>query len=175
MPPLTGTATLVIERTWAHQPVPPAAQVTVTVRALAEHLAVEVDAPWHGDPPPPGPPASTPGLWGYEVVELMLLGADHRYLEVELSPHGHWLVLSLAGVRQVERQGHPLAYRVRRLGGRWQGVAAVPWAWLPPGCDRLNAFAIHGQGEGRQYLAWRPAGGAQPDFHQLGAFGAWPG
>ena len=59
-----------------------------------------------------------------------------------------------------------------REGGRWRGHARIPKAWLPPGCDRVNAFAIHGQGDDRRHLAWRPAGGEKPDFHRLEAFGA---
>ena len=100
----------------------------------------------------------------------MLLGEDECYLEVELGPAGHHLVLELHGVRNIVREGLPLEYEVKGHGTRWRGEALVPIRLLPPGCERLNAFAIHGVGEQRRYLAWSPAGGDAPDFHRLDAF-----
>lgn len=171
--PLTPrVARLSIDRTWDDLPAGCHAQVDVEVTADA--VVLRVDAPWHGDPAPPGPPGPTPRLWEHEVVELFLLGADARYLEVELGPHGHHLVLWLDGTRRPVHQGAPLDYRAERRGDRWQGVARIPLAWVPPGCDRLNAYAIHGRGEGRRYLAWRPTLGDQPDFHRLERFARWP-
>jgi hypothetical protein len=101
----------------------------------------------------------------------MLLGADDHYLELELSPHGHYLVLELHGRRRIVHQGRLLDYRAQIAGGRWHGEARVPIGWLPLGCRRLNAYALHGHGAARRYLAWRPGGGERPDFHRLDAFG----
>lgn len=159
---------LVVERTWDDQPVD--VQVTVELRRDADHLVIDVDAPFFDDAPPPGPAGPTAELWSYEVVEAFFLGADERYLEVELSPHGHHLVLELSGVRQVVRQAMPLDFSATIEGGRWQGRARVPASWLPPGWDRVNAFAIHGEGEARRFLAFQPAGGEAPDFHRLEVF-----
>lgn len=160
-----------VRHTWDGQRVGDAEAVNVRLGVSAGCLVITVDAPAHGDPAPPHAPGSTPALWEHEVVEVMLLGDDDRYIEVELGPGGHYLVLSLHGRRNVERQGMAIDYRVERRGSRWAGIARLPAAWLPPGLDRVNAYAIHGVGPARRYLAWRPPRGPRPDFHRLSAFG----
>ncbi len=94
----------------------------------------------------------------------MLVGADDTYLEVELSPRGRYLVLFLEGERRVVHRGVRLLYRAEIEGRRWRGEASIPIGWIPIGLDRLNAFAIHGTGQMRRHLAWRPTGGPRPDF-----------
>ncbi len=145
-------------------------------------LRWSLDAPCHDDPPPghaagqPLPAGSTPGLWNFEVVELMLLGDDNRYLEVEVGPHGHFLVLQLHGVRRVVETGLPLALQIDRPpfnaeeAPRWRATVDLPASLLPIGVSRFNAFAIHGEGEARRYLALSPAGGKIADFHVLDTF-----
>jgi hypothetical protein len=152
----------------------PGEQVHLEIRASEDELRVAVDAPYFADPPPAAPVGPTEQLYNHEVVELMLLGSGDRYLELELSPHGHYLVLELHGERHIVRQGMPMAYRAEVDGSRWRGEAHVPRTWLPPACERLNAYAMHGEGAERRYLAWRPPRGARPDFHRLTSFGAWP-
>lgn len=155
----------------------------MVLEASAEgSLVVRVEAPFYGDPPPPGPPGPTSELWEYEVVELFVAesidGAASddsgavRYLELELSPHGHHLVLRLHGVRNVVEEGLELDYgaEIDSASGRWTGEAVVPREWLPPAPHHVNAFAIHGLGDARRYLAWSPLPGARPDFHQPGRF-----
>lgn len=159
---------LVIDRTWDDKPA--GAEVVVQLTRTNESLAIEVDAPFHDDPPPMGPPGSTPRLWDHEVVEVFFLGDDERYLEVELSPHGHHLVLELHGVRQVVREALPLDYEAEVQGTRWRGLARLPIGLLPCGWSHVNAFAVSGTGDSRRHLAWRPAGGPSPDFHRLDAF-----
>ena len=158
-----------IAATWRGQPIPRAEQATIALRDDGDLLVV-VEAPWHGDPPPSGPPGPTPGLWDHEVVELFVLGPEERYLEVELGPHGHHLVLQLRGRRRPVASGMSLDYSVLRLGDRWRGEARVPRSWLPPGPHRLNGYAIHGLGASRRHLAWSPPGGDAPDFHRLECF-----
>lgn len=166
-----------IASTWDGDSIPSDERATVTLEfALGGDLRVFVHAPLHGDPPPPGPPGPTPGLWEYEVVELFVAESapddSVRYLEIELSPHGHHLVLRLQGVRNVVEQGFDLDYRTQidAASGRWSGEAVVPVAWLPPTPHRVNAFALHGRGDARRYLAWSPLPGRCPDFHQPGRF-----
>lgn len=163
-------AALVVEHTWDGQPLPEPDRARFTLRLNEAHLVVEVDAPFHDDPPPPPPPGPTDQLWDYEVAELFLLGDDQRYLEIELGPHGHHLVLELHGPRNVLRSGMALDYTASREGARWRGRARVPAAWLPPSLCAANAYTIAGTGAERRYAAAYPVPGAAPDFHRLRCF-----
>lgn len=158
-----------IAATWNGAAIPPAEQSSIALRDDGD-LIVCVQAPWHGDPPPPGPAGPTPGLWDYEVVELFVLGPQEQYLEVELGPHGHHLVLRLRGRRSPFAAALAMDYTVRRSGDCWRGEARVPRGWLPPPPHYINAYAIHGRGPDRRHLAWAPPGGDAPDFHRLEAF-----
>lgn len=160
-----------IAHAWEGTPLAAVDHAQLLLRLGPRHLLVAVDAPFHGDPPPPGLPGPTEGLWEYEVVELFLASVgDTAYAEVELSPHGHHLVLRLAGVRQRVAAGLPLAFRTRRAGRRWQGVARLDRRHLPPPPWRGNAFAIHGPASDRRHLAASPLPGVRPDFHQPDRF-----
>lgn len=172
-----GGCALVVARTWDGVPVGPDEAVQLRLRREGDALRVRVEAPFHGDPAPPGAPGPCDGLWNHEVVELFLAGSGPGYLEIELGPHGHHLVLQLAGVRRVQASALPLDYRVERTpqGTRWRATARVPAAWLPPGPLRGNAYAIHGLGTARRYLAASPVPGDAPDFHRPDCFAPLPG
>lgn len=159
-----------IGQTWDGQPLPPGQIAHVVVTPGPDALVLELDAPWHGDPPPPGPAGPTWALWEHEVVEWFLLGADDHYLELEFGPHGHQLILQLHGRRQVTARELPLDYAVTRQGDRWTGRAVIPRIYLPPSPRAANAYAIWGQGEQRRYAAAAPVPGPQPDFHRLERF-----
>lgn len=169
---LTAGLTLQVAATWDGCPLPSNELVDFSVRLDTECLLVTVTAPFYADPPPPGPGGEMPGLWEYEVVELFLVGEGGHYLEIELGPHGHYLLLLLSGVRQVKKQ-LPALYCESRISGRnWQGSIRVDRCLLPLPFRRLNAFAIHGQGGKRRYLAAFPLPGEKPDFHQPRGFPA---
>jgi hypothetical protein len=110
-------------------------------------------------------------LWEYEVVELFLLGEDSVYVEIEMGPHGQYWVLQLHGVRRVMAQGLPMQDDTHSGEQIWHGKARFPVSYVPPGVSRVNAYAIHGRGEERRYLAAFAVPGERPDFHQLTAFG----
>ncbi|MCA9509968.1 MAG: hypothetical protein KC560_04635 [Myxococcales bacterium] len=163
-----------IERTWDGGAALPGERVRIALsrsaRGARDDWRIEVDAPFHGDPAPASPPGPTPRLFEHEVVEVFLLALPDTYLEVELGPHGHHLVLALEGVRNAVREELAIAYAVAREGARWRGVAVVPGSLVPAGVSHVNAFAIHGAGAARRHLAWRPAAGRAPDFHRLDVF-----
>ncbi len=167
------TAAVRVAPTWDGAPARPDEVVTLRLSRLADLVVVEVDAPFHGDPLPPGRPGRCDGLWDHEVVEVFFLGAGERYLEVELGPHGHFLALQLEGVRAVRDDRLDLVYEARVEGDRWFGRAEVPAAWLPTGLARFNAYAIHGAAP-RRFLALHPVPGPAPDFHRLDRFGPLP-
>ncbi|PKN56886.1 MAG: hypothetical protein CVU56_13665 [Deltaproteobacteria bacterium HGW-Deltaproteobacteria-14] len=159
-----------VAHTWDGAPIPAGERAHIRVTALPRHLRLDVDAPFFGDPPPPGPPGPTGALWEHEVVELFLLGPGERYTEVELGPHGHHLVLRLEGRRNPVATLLPLDFTARVGGARWRGVAELPVALLPPGPLLVNAYAIHGVGPARRHLAMTPVPGPAPDFHRIDAF-----
>jgi hypothetical protein len=148
-------------------------------------LVLRVEAADYGDPAPTAPAGSLEGLWEYEVVELFLLGSNDRYLEIELGPRGHHLGILLEGRRRVVESGLPIEFEVDRDTGapgktdgkppsddsRWSGEARLDLAWLPDGVHAANAYAIHGTGAARRYLAAHPVPGPRPDFHRLECFG----
>ncbi len=166
-----------VAKTWDGEPIPEDEQVVFTISAAGAALGIHVDAPFHDDPPPPGGLGPADGLWDYEVAELFIAGGEDSggetaYTELELSPHGHYLLLRLHGIRQVVTKLEPLAYSARIAGGRWHGEALLPGRLLPPPPHRANAYAIHGTGRSRRYLAMTPAPGRAPDFHRLDVFEA---
>ncbi|MCB9780822.1 MAG: hypothetical protein H6742_19795 [Alphaproteobacteria bacterium] len=166
MPPVF----LPIRHTWDGRDADPGEHASVVVKLRDDGLLVQIDAPFHGDPPPPGPAGPTWALWEHEVVELFVLGADDRYLELELSPHGHHLGLQLHGVRTITERLLPLQPDTRLHAGRWTSTLLVPLALLPPSPSHANAYAIHGSGDARRYLAHAPVPGPAPDFHRLQHF-----
>lgn len=163
---LTAGLTLQVASTWDGCPLPSTELVDFSVRLDAECLLVTVTAPFYADPPPPGSGGEMPGLWEYEVAELFLVGEGGHYLEIELGPHGHYLLLLLSGVRQVKKHLHPIEFATRISGRHWQATLSLAKDHLPLPFSRANAYAIHGQGSQRRYLAAFPVPGERPDFHQ---------
>ena len=162
---------LLIAQTWDGDAVPENERATLSLHLSSTALQISVEAPFYGDPAPSPSPGSTWELWNFEVVELFVLGrSEERYLEVELGPHGHHLVLQLHGRRNIVRKSLPLVFEARRSGPRWSGQARVPLDLLPPRPWLGNAYAIHGTGPARRYLAWTSVPGDSPDFHRLDRF-----
>ena len=141
----------------------------VGIGIVGEIVKIFVEAPFFGDSAPEKPVGSCWELWDYEVVELFLMGKDNKYIELEFGPHGHYLCLQLHGSRNIVAKEIPLEFTVSKTKKQWRGVASFPLSLLPSGTLTGNAYAIHGQGENRRYLAWAKGTGT-PDFHQLASF-----
>ncbi|MBX2801842.1 MAG: hypothetical protein KTR31_29455 [Myxococcales bacterium] len=165
---------LVIDKTWDGAPLPEAEHAWLELSLEAQHLVIRVDAPYAGDPAPEGPAGPTDGLWSYEVVELFVVGAEQRYAEIELSPHGHHWVLQLEGIRNPVVKGIAIEHTPRIEGRRWRATARVPRKVLPDEPRTCNAFRIVGVPPSRRYLACFPVPGDGPNFHRLEHFGPWP-
>ena len=87
-------------------------------------ITITVDAPFYNDPRPTDAnlshknssgdsKGSFMGLWDYEVVEAFFLSSETKqYLEVELGPHGHHLVLFLNGKKNIIKQCLPIKWEV---------------------------------------------------------------
>ncbi|MCB9507297.1 MAG: hypothetical protein H6700_08145 [Myxococcales bacterium] len=156
--------------TWDGAPARPDECAAVVVRRAGGQLVVDIDAPFHGDPPPPAAAGELDGLWNHEVVELMLVGASGRYLELEVGPHGHSLAIALSGVRVREALLDLASVDVAISDGRWQARVTLDGRHVPPGVTAANAFAIHGIGTARRFLCAAPTRGERPDFHRLAEF-----
>ncbi len=167
----TPVLSLTVCHTWSGQAVTIDHQVEVRLHATDDHLVIEVNAPYLGDPPAPvTPPGPTDQLWESEVVELFIAGADDHYTEVELGPMGHHLVLQLHGTRNAIARCLALDYQSEIHGPRWTGTARLDRTRLPAGPHRINVTAVHGTGPNRRYLSMVPLPGDEPDFHQLDSF-----
>lgn len=167
------TVRLDITHTWDGLPARTNETVSLALsRDATGDWLLDVDAPFHGDPAPAAPPGPTPALWNHEVVEIFLLAPPDHYLEVEIGPHGHHLVLELRGVRRPTREGLPLDLQVERAGDRWRARARIDSGLVPAGVTRVNAYALHGEGSRRRHLAFAAVRGETPDFHRLGQFAA---
>ncbi len=164
-------AEFLVNRTWDGKLVTPGEVARVELRIVDDSLVADIAATFHGEPDAPAqPPGITDRLWEYEVVEVFLLAPDREYIELEFGPHGHYLALRLSGCRNIVEDGIPMEYQATVSDRRWQGRAKLPAARLPPNVRWGNAFAIHGSGNDRRYLAAHPVGGDRPDFHRLERF-----
>ena len=163
---------LVIERTWDGLAVADDERVSLELTLSRTHLNVGIEAPFHNDPAPPEAAGSLHGLWEFEVVELFLRGTGDSYLELEFGPYGHYLALRFDGYRRLRESGLAIAFEAHRSAKRWNGRARIPDSDLPSELRSCNAYAIHGSGPARRYLALYPSAGDEPDFHKLDSFGA---
>lgn len=164
-----------IKTEWNGVPYTKESPVKIRIDGVGEFVRLQVDAPLYNNTAPPkgqrGYPY--PGLYNYEVVEAFFLNNDDQYLEVELSPHGEHLVLLLNGRKNNVVQQLPLQYYAKTYGKTWTGVAYLPLEYFPYKVTKFNAFAIHGEGKNRKYLALYPAPKGKfqdPDFHRLEYF-----
>jgi len=162
-----------IATTWDGAALAPAACTAVQLSLAGESVRIDVDAPFAGDPAPAGT-GSVPGLWEHEVVELFVFGHRGRYTEIELGPHGHWLVLRFDGVRRRVDGGHPIAFDARISVDRWTGSAEIRRDLLPERPVRCNVFRISGRATERRYEAAVPVPGERPDFHRPDVGVPWP-
>jgi hypothetical protein len=133
--------------------------------------------------PNPNSAAETPGLWNWDVAEVFV-GSDFehigRYKELQVSPQGEWVDLSIdredpkaqEGVRW--NSGYVVKARIDRQAKVWYGEMRIPFRAIdtrPPETGRefrMGLFRIAGPNPKKRYL-WRPTG--QTSFHVPQAFG----
>ena len=165
-----------IGTTWDGHVVGEDEAVDLEISAGQSELTVRVSAPYHGDPCPDAPPGALDGLWNHEVVEVFLVGEGRPvpYIEIELGPHGHFLILRLSGIRNRIGRVDDARLLAQIDGARWTGELVVPSEWLPHPIVRSCAFAIHGVGAARRYLSEVPLPGEKPDLHRPSQFPPWP-
>ena len=172
---------ITVSSLWDGSPLPVHKQVVLTLEVVegGSSLSITVDSPYYGDPSPTTPnPRSCEELWEFEVVELFIKGRADRYIEIEMGPHGHCLILTFNGYRDCSQRGLlPISYEAKISQLRWTGTMLLPLSLLPPSPDVYNAFAIHNKSSGgREYCIAFPPGdsGCTPDFHTLELFREFP-
>ncbi len=166
----TFSKQLHIKQTWDGKQVPVADQLNLFFSLDTKQFTFRVEAPFYGDVAPSGVLGFTDKLWEYEVVELFLLGVSGQYLEIELGPHGHYLLYLLTDVRQVLKTIEPLSVSCTIKDASWQGEITIATGDIPENIVAINGYGIHGQGSSRRYVAMSPVSGESPDFHQLDVF-----
>jgi hypothetical protein len=171
VPCAPGALRLRIEREWDGTPVADRRlHGELRLSAQPEGLEFAASLP-HQEParvPPGAPGTRVADLFEYDVVEGFVVGADGRYVEVELGAGGHFLVLSFRAPRVRADEHRELAPALRYEPGRrrWRSSLLLPWALVPRPVRALNAFAI----AGGRFLAHHPVPGERPDFHRPDAY-----
>ena len=166
---------IAVDRTWDGSPVDSSERVEVRWKRTAGLWSISFRAPYHGDQPPSNVVGSTDRLWNYEVVELFVASDSSQleipeYSEIELGPHGHYRILCLRGIRNVIEIGEAHTVDTVIRGSSWTGSLSLSASLLPTGPYKVNAYAIHGEGAERRFLASIPVPGTGPDFHQPDLF-----
>lgn len=176
------TMSYTINKLWDSRPVAPHDYIHLQLEYVnnsetkCQDLHIQVRAPYYDDPSinDTVPVGSMDKLWEFEVVEVFLLGSDEHYLEIEFGPKGQYLLLQLHGYRNVVK--YPLYiddYSAKIDGKEWSGSYIIPSKYIPADLFKFNAYAIHGTGDARQYLALFPTPFGKfkdPDFHRLEYF-----
>lgn len=184
-----------MNKTWDGRPsVASPYKINFAINAATGDIVLQVDAPFFNDAPPPGEPGKCLKVYDYEVVEVFIAAYPNDddaasaqyspYLEVQIGPHGHYnLVFFLqegdfANMDTSIELDRPPTAKINPKTGRWTAEVAIPSFFLPePVCGddlsitwMMNAYAMHGQGEQREYIAYSPVPGPKPNFHQLRHF-----
>uniref|UniRef100_A0A0N5BWG8 DUF2185 domain-containing protein n=1 Tax=Strongyloides papillosus TaxID=174720 RepID=A0A0N5BWG8_STREA len=140
------------------------------------YLYITFEAPFYDDPFPENFAGYTPGLWNYEVVEFFFSNNQGQYIEIELGPHGHWLIYAFDDYRKIRNNCEEVELNVENSilpDDTWKCVVGVPLGLLPINVSKFNAYHIHGKEPQRTYEALFPSTDKdqkEPDFHKLEYF-----
>ena len=107
-----------IETQWNSVPIDHSNSVEVSIQSTDGGIIMKVKAPFFDDPAPTEPAGSLMGLWNYEVVEMFFLNNKDEYVEVELGPHGHYIVLLLKGQSNSIKDSLPLKFNAQISSSR---------------------------------------------------------
>jgi Carbohydrate family 9 binding domain-like len=119
-------------------------------------------------------------LWDRDVAEAFLQPDPSReryYREFEVSPNGMWIDLDIfpGGLADL-KSGMRRSVFLDEKAHRWTAELAIPMSALTAHFDpevvwRANFYRVEGKEEPRAYMAWRPTGTLEPNFHVPAAFG----
>ncbi|OXA60474.1 hypothetical protein Fcan01_04893 [Folsomia candida] len=177
-----------ITKTWNNQTSPENAMISLSFSLERDpeghrSLKIHVQAPFFNDPVGPTNATDEPfyGLWDFEVVEAFFLGDNDEYLEIELAPSSHYVLLYLNGYRNDTEMYLPLRHFTAKIDNSttppiWTGEAFIPANYFPCNVTKFNAYAIHKSDPNRRYMSLFPVAEEtpNPDFHYLPAFESAP-
>jgi alpha-galactosidase len=119
-------------------------------------------------------------LWDRDVAEAFLQPDPVReryYKEFEVSPNGMWIDLDIfpGGLADL-KSGLRRSVVLDEKSHTWTAELALPMKALTLHFDskavwRANFYRVEGTKEPRAYMAWRPTGTPEPNFHVPAAFG----
>jgi hypothetical protein len=164
--------------------------VTFSISQTTGDVMINVDASFHDDPRPPFPAGKLENLAEFEVVDLFMSGypsAYHEetpYLQIEVGPYGHYRLGFFLEEGDFENVDTNIDFdnlprtKIDYEKKRWKCEISVPSFLLPEPmcgedlsvCWRVNAYAVFGPLDNRQYLAYSTIPGPQINFHQLDYF-----
>lgn len=127
------------------------------------------------------------GLWERDVLELFIYeesegkeqGETVKYQEFNLSPEGAWWSQAFENVHQMLKScqiesTYPVKTCSEITQEGWRAALSVPLRSLAVKFDintvRINANAILGDGDSKQFLSFTKLPGNNPNFHQPSAF-----
>ncbi len=162
---------LVVQHLWNGEANPrPDLWARFALSKTAEGLLVTATMPTTLAERIPNAPENTrvDNLWEYSVAELFLAKNDKEYLEIEIGPCGHYLVLGFKDVRVRSNEYKDFAPTI--VTHNDQSVLThtflIPTALLPNPITRACAFVISGD----VFLSSAPLPGEEPNFHQPSHF-----
>jgi hypothetical protein len=119
-------------------------------------------------------------LWTRDVAEVFIQPnseSGHTYKEIEISPNGDWLDLSLTNGKGTDLNCKMKTRAVIDEKEKiWIAELAIPMQCLTREFDpkanwRVNFFRVEGQEPNRFYSAWQATKTSTPNFHVPEAFG----
>lgn len=125
----------------------------------------------------------TLGLWDRDVCEIFLApNPEHpsRYFEFEAAPTGEWIDLGIlitpTGRHTDWDYASGMSTASKTMPGRLLLTIKIPWSDSipkPRTCHvwRVNVFRCVGPEAPERYLAWRPTGTPEPNYHVPEVFG----
>ena len=163
----------------------------VVLERQGSDVRFKTRAPWWQNPAPESPAGSVWGLWEYEVIEIFIVGQGGRYLELEIGPWGHHLMLTLNAPREIERR-HLIPAQLYCERDAVTQDEDIPYlTWLSEGLIsaehlpvpyrdqemvpywRVNSFWCFSWDDKRYHCSAYPLPGERPDFHQPRHFPQW--
>ena len=198
---LPSTLEIQISHVWGHNKPLEQPLASCLFTWTPKGLHIQFQARFFDMPAPPAPAGTFWKLWEWEVVEFFIVGDEEHYLEIECSPHGHYLILKLHHIRNIKEKMMMIDYQSSlhktstfnyapliestshphmSSTPYWYADLLLPFDLLPPpqlkphGWDyQVNAFMYHIYKDQPYHALAYDLGEGAPDFHRIHAYPSW--